>query len=113
MTIVQVREDPENTLEGANYVVPDLFAIDTGNNGYLMKVVYDNGSDTITVDASYAIPAEYKIQMKPEHVDVGRQHFVVMSPINCEAVYDGVTSTGSTVTSGSVQTYTFNPVNRP
>jgi len=107
MTIVQVREDPENTADGAAYVVPDLYAIDTGNDGYLMKVVYADGTDTITVDSSVAIPAEYKIQMTPEHVDVGRQHFVVMSPINCAATYDSASSTGSVVTSASVRTYTF------
>jgi len=89
-------------------VLPDLYMIDTGNNGYLFKVTYDNVGNAITVDtaatASIAIPAETKItQMAPEHVDVGRHHFVVLSPVNCESDQ----AAGSTITSASARTYSF------
>ena len=77
--------------------------IDTGNDGYLIKVVFNDGSETIEVESSVAIPPEYKISMTPEHVDVGRQHFVVMSPIDCAADE----TTGSAVTNPSVRTYTI------
>ena len=100
MTIIQVREDPENYVEGE---YPPLYLVDTGNNDYLIKVVFADATETITVDSSVAIPAEYKIEMKLEHVDVGRQHFVVMSPIDCSADE----TTGSVVTKPSVRTYTF------
>lgn len=103
MTIVQVREDPENTLDGTDYVVPDLYAIDTGNNDYVLKVQYNDQTDTITVIDSVQIAPEKKITMKPEHFDVGRKHFVIMSPIDCSADE----STGSAITNPSVWTYTF------
>ena len=73
------------------------------------KATFDDGSDTITVASVVAIPAEYKISMKPEHVDIGRQHFVVLSPIDCtadEEVVDG-TPGGSATISPSARTYTF------
>lgn len=104
LTIVQVREDPENYASGS---YPDLYAIDTSlASPYLLKVVYDDAGDTISVDvaSSVAIPTEYKIiTMSPAWVDVGRQHFVVLSPIDCAA--DEVTET--VITNPSARTYTF------
>ena len=40
MTLVQVREDPENYVSGS---YPDIYMIDTGNNDYFIKVTYDSG----------------------------------------------------------------------
>lgn len=74
-----------------------------------MKVTYDDQADTISVASSVAIPATYKIAMTPEHIDVGRKHFVVMSPVNCASDE----TTGSAITSASVRTYTFTVVNGP
>ena len=100
MTLVQVREDPENYVSGS---YPDIYMIDTGNNDYFIKVTYNSGDNTISVDSSVAIDSTYHVTMTPKHVDVGRQHFVVMSPIDCSADE----STGSEIYYPSVRTYTF------
>ena len=71
----------------------------------MVKVTYADGTNQISIDSSVAIPTEYKIStLYPKHVDVGRQHFVVMSPVDCSADE----TTGSAITSPSVRTYTFN-----
>jgi len=115
MTIMQVREDPDNTKEGTDYVLPDMYAVDTGGTGltanapYLMKVAYDHGT-AITVTSSVVMKETFKIQtLTPEHIDVGRLHFVVMSPVNCLSDE----TTGSAITNASVRTYTFAPVAGP
>ena len=41
--------------------------------------------------------------MKPEHIDVGRKHFVVLSRIDCAADE----TTGTVITNPSARTYTF------
>lgn len=119
LTIIQVSEDPENTLDGTSYVVPDLYAIDLGIDGYVMKVTFNNADDTISVASKVEIPTEYKISLTPEHFDVGRQHFVVLSPIDCSATYNvdsvdpSIITDGVAITNASARTYTFSPVNGP
>ena len=41
--------------------------------------------------------------MTPEHIDIGRQHFVVLSPIDCSADE----TTGSAITAPSARIWTF------
>ena len=111
MTIVQVREDPENYVEGS---YPDLYLIDTQNSGYLFKMVYNKAAGTIDLAAAIVIPAAYHISMTPEHVDVGRLHFVVLSPIDCsakETTSDGGTTVGTEITNPSARIYTFSKAN--
>ena len=43
-TMVQIREDPENYVEGT---FGDLYVIDTADSTVLGKAKYDDGSDTI------------------------------------------------------------------
>ena len=93
MTIVQVREDPENYVEGET---PPIYMITTSNNVRMYKVNYNHGSNELVEEANIDIViniadplrkenVDAKITMTPEHIDVGRQHLVVMSPVDCAA----------------------------
>lgn len=82
--------------------------IDTSDSTGLGKASYAAGTDTISIDSAIAIPPEAKISMTPEHVDVGRQHFVALSSIDCAALADAGNGDGGTATTGpSARTYTF------
>lgn len=83
-TLIQAREDPDNYVSGT---YPPIFGLH--DNGYIQKFTWAEGGDTLTTTVDYlTVPIDHLITVSPEHLDVGRQQLVILSPSQCGAEHD-------------------------
>jgi len=84
VTLIQARQEPDNYVSGTYADIYGLF-----RNGYIQKFTWAAGGDTLTMTADYiTVPVDHAISVSPEHLDMGHEQFVILSPSQCAASDD-------------------------
>lgn len=87
LTLIQAREDPDTYVSGT---MNDIYGLQqTGNSGYIQKFTWASGGDTLTHTTEYiTVPIDHMITVSAEHLDIGKEQLVLLSPAQCAASDD-------------------------